>query len=91
MSTTARSPTPLEGFQGVTSFSLSKDRKQIAFVQQGDVWVASLSAHTRRRLTHMPEGLSASEPAFSPDGQYVAFNASRHQIDPMSRSRTTAA
>ena len=80
VSTATHRPMPLEGFRGVTSFSLSKDRKQIAFVQQGDVWVASLAAHTRRRLTHIPEGVAASEPSFSPDGQYVAFNAARHQM-----------
>lgn len=79
VSASARAPEPLAGFEGVSSFSLSSDRREIAFVQQGDVWVASLSAHTRRRLTHMPDGLDASEPVFSPDAAYVAFNAARHQ------------
>jgi dipeptidyl aminopeptidase/acylaminoacyl peptidase len=82
VSTSSRSSSPLEEFQGVSSFSLSKDKKQIAFVQQGEVWVASLAGHTRRRLTHMPEGLDASEPVFSPDGSYVAFSAERHQTVP---------
>lgn len=75
-------PEPMPGFQGVSSFSLSPDRKEIAFVQKGDVWVGSLSAGTRRRLTHMPEGLDASDPTFSPDDQYVAFNAARHESVP---------
>lgn len=78
----SRTPEPLPGFQGVSSFSLSQDRQTIAFVQKGDVWVASLRAGTRRRLTHMPEGLDASEPAFSPDGGFVAFNAARHESVP---------
>ncbi len=82
VSTTSAKPKPLEGFQGVTSFSLSPDKQQIAFIDQGDVWVESLSAKTRRRLTHMPEGLRATRPTFSPDQQYVAFDAARHESVP---------
>ncbi|HEY1985978.1 MAG TPA: prolyl oligopeptidase family serine peptidase [Terracidiphilus sp.] len=82
VSTASRTPAPMEGFQGVTTFSLSRDKKEIAFVQQGDIWVASLAGNTRRRLTHMPDGLDASQPVFSPDGSYVAFNAARHQSVP---------
>ncbi len=82
VSTSSPKPKPLEGFQGVTSFSLSADKQQIAFVQQDDIWVESLSAKTRRRLTHMPEGLRASRPTFSPDEKYVAFAAARHESVP---------
>jgi dipeptidyl aminopeptidase/acylaminoacyl peptidase len=82
VSTSSRAPEPFAGFQGVNSFSLSQDRQTIAFVQKGDVWVASLRAGTRRRLTHLPEGLDASEPTFSPDGGFVAFNAARHESVP---------
>ncbi len=73
VSTADPKPEPLPGFQGVSSFSLSADRKEVAFIQNNDVWVASLSAHTSRRLTHMPDGLHASEPSFSGDAQYVAL------------------
>src|ERR1700733_8144675 len=82
VSTSSSKPTPLAGFQGVSSFSLSADKHQIAFVSQGDVWVESLSAKTRRRLTHMPEGLRASQPSFSPDGNYIAFDAGRRESVP---------
>ena len=82
VSTAARNPEPMAGFQGVSSFSLSRDLQQITFVQKGDVWVASLRAGTRRRLTRMPEGLDPSEPAFSLDSQYVAFNAAHHESVP---------
>ena len=82
VSTSSSKPMPLAGFQGVTSFSLSADRRQIAFVQQDDIWVESLAAKTRRRLTHMPDGLRATQPLFSPDGNYVAFNAARHESVP---------
>ena len=82
VSTSSHEPQPLAGFEGVTSFSLSADKRQIAFVQNGDVWVDSLQGHTRRQLTHMPEGLVASEPTFSRDDSYVAFNAARHKSIP---------
>ena len=82
VSTTDQKPQPLDGFQGVSSFSLSADKKTIAFVQKDDVWVGSLAAHTRRRLTHMPEGLHASEPVFSGDSQYIAFDAARYESVP---------
>lgn len=75
-------PAPMPGMQGVSVFSLSRDRKQIAFSQNGDVWVQSLQGGTRRRLTHMPEGLSVSRVSFSPDGMYVAFDVARYESVP---------
>jgi dipeptidyl aminopeptidase/acylaminoacyl peptidase len=82
VSTSSPKPRPMEGFQGVGSFSLSVDRQTIAFVQAGEVWVESLKAKTRRRLTHIPEGLRISGISFSPDGKYVAFDAARHEQVP---------
>ena len=82
VSASDRKPEPLAGFQGVSSFALSADKKEIAYVQKDEIWVASLLAHTRRKLTHMPEGLHASEPSFSADSQYVAFNAARYESLP---------
>ena len=82
VSTSSQTPQPLPGFEGVTTFSLSFDRQQIAFVEKGDVWVASLKAHTRRRLTHIPQGLSITQLSFSPDMKYVAFEASHHETVP---------
>jgi len=82
VSTSSPTAQPLPGFEGVTTFSLSSDKQQIAFVEKGDVWVASLKAHTRRRLTHMPQGLNVAQLSFSPDMKYVAFEASRHETVP---------
>jgi dipeptidyl aminopeptidase/acylaminoacyl peptidase len=82
VSTSSPKPQPLAGFQGVTSFSLSPDKQEIAFVQKDDVWVESLKGKTRRQLTHMPEGLHASQPSFSLDSKYVAFDAGRHESVP---------
>jgi dipeptidyl aminopeptidase/acylaminoacyl peptidase len=80
--TSTQKPQPLAGFQGVTSFNLSPDKQEIAFVQKDDVWVESLKGKTRRRLTHIPEGLHISDLYFSPDAKYVAFNAARHESVP---------
>jgi dipeptidyl aminopeptidase/acylaminoacyl peptidase len=82
VSTSSSKPEPLAGFQGVSSFNLSPDKQEIAFVQKDDVWVESLKSKARRRLTHMPEGLHASQLSFSPDGKYIAFDAARHESVP---------
>jgi Tol biopolymer transport system component len=82
VSTASGKPQPMEGFQGVSVFCLSPDKGTIAFVQKGDIWVESLKARTRRRLTHMPEGLQAFGLSFSHDGNYVAFDADREEQTP---------
>ncbi len=79
VSTNGEKPQPLAGFEGVSSFSLSRDKQQIAFVRKGQVWIANLHAHTERLLTHLPVGLNANAPGFSPDARFVAFTASRSE------------
>jgi dipeptidyl aminopeptidase/acylaminoacyl peptidase len=69
-------PQRVPGFQGVGSFSLSNDLKQIAYVKAGQVWVGSLAANTQRQLTRFTDGSRIFGPTFSPDAQYVAFSAS---------------
>ncbi len=76
VSTASHKPARLPGFQGVTNFSLSTDRKQIAYIKAGQVWVGSLAGKTERQLTRITDGSRLSGPSFSPDGQYVSFNAS---------------
>lgn len=85
VSITSPKPARVPGFENTTSFSLSRDRQQIAFVRRGQVWVASLRAKTERQLTHLPADLRPSGPSFSADGQYVAFNASHNEdvADPL--------
>jgi Tol biopolymer transport system component/fermentation-respiration switch protein FrsA (DUF1100 family) len=75
VSITSPKPARVPGFENTTSFSLSRDRQQIAFVRHGQVWAASLRAKTERQLTHLPADLRPSGPSFSADGQYIAFNA----------------
>jgi dipeptidyl aminopeptidase/acylaminoacyl peptidase len=75
VSTTTRKPTRLADYQGVITFTLSNDLKEIAFVRAGEVWVGSLQARAQRQLTRFTDGSRLSTLSFSPDGQYVAFNA----------------
>jgi len=51
--------------------AISKDR--IAFVYDGDLWVANIDGKDVRRLTS-DEGIE-SNPEFSPDGRLIAFSA----------------
>ena len=48
-------------------------KANIAFVYAGDLWVADLDGRNVRRLTDR-SGLGV-QPAFSPDGALLAFNA----------------
>jgi dienelactone hydrolase len=79
VSTSGARPARMSGFEGTTSFSISRDRKQMVFVRKGQVWVTSLEAGTERQLTRLPAGLNPSNPSFSPDCNYVAFNAARSE------------
>ncbi len=76
VSPSTRKPSRLPGFQGVGSFSLSNDRKEIAYIKAGQVWVGNIAAHTERQLTRITDGSRLSGPTFSPDNQFVSFNAS---------------
>jgi dipeptidyl aminopeptidase/acylaminoacyl peptidase len=77
VSTSSSKPSRLQGFEGVTSFSLSRDKEEMAFVLKGQVWVASLKGKTERQLTRLPQGRNPAGPSFSPDKQYVAFSVSQ--------------
>jgi len=75
VSTTTRKPARVPDFQGVMSFSLSRDLTQIAYIKAGEVWVGSLAGKTQRQLTRISDGSRLAAPTFSPDDQYVAFSA----------------
>ena len=41
-------PARIPGFDGVATFTLSADRKEIGFVRRGQIWIQNLKAHTER-------------------------------------------
>jgi Tol biopolymer transport system component/dienelactone hydrolase len=76
VSTDIHKPARLAGYQGVSNFSLSDDKTEIAFVKSGEIWVGSLAGKTQRQLTRISDGSRLNSPAFSPNGQFVSFSAS---------------
>jgi dipeptidyl aminopeptidase/acylaminoacyl peptidase len=81
VSVTTRQPKRFEGLSDAASFTLSPDRRQIAFLRQGQIWIASLAAKTQRKLTNIPAPLSASVPVFSSDGRWLAFTAAHNSLE----------
>jgi tricorn protease len=55
---------------------ISADGKLVAFSYQGDIWVVETIGGTARQVTSHPAHDLA--PAFSPDGQWIAFSSNRH-------------
>jgi dipeptidyl aminopeptidase/acylaminoacyl peptidase len=74
-------PARVAGLADASGFSLSDNRKQIAFVRKGQVWIGSLDAKTQRQLTFLPPSLSASAPVISGDNRWVAFTASHSSLE----------
>jgi dipeptidyl aminopeptidase/acylaminoacyl peptidase len=75
VSTETPKPMRLAAYGAVTAFSLSKDKTQIAYVHLGQIWVGSLAGKTQRQLTRIADGSVLTNPTFSLDKNYVAFNA----------------
>lgn len=61
--------------RGADDISLSEDNKEIAFVQNGDVYVTALDYSTTRRITDTPE--QERNVSFSPDGSKLVYSAER--------------
>jgi dipeptidyl aminopeptidase/acylaminoacyl peptidase len=75
VSPSSRTPARVSGgLADAASFTLSPDRKQIAFVRGGQIWVASLDRKTARPVTAVGP-LTASSPVFSRDGLWIAFTS----------------
>ena len=74
-------PKRVEGLADAASFTLSPDRKQIAFLRQGQIWIGSVAAKTQRKLTSLAAPLSASAPVFSADGRWLAFTAAQTALE----------
>src|SRR4051812_11796286 len=63
------------GLADAGNFTLSGDRKAIAFTRGGQIWMASLDRKTQRPVTGLTP-MTASNPVFSRDGQWIAFVSS---------------
>src|SRR5579872_3933816 len=77
---TVSTPTPKParmagGLADAGNFALSPDRKEIAFTRGGQIWVASLAKKTQRPVTGLTP-MTATNPVFSRDGQWIAFHSS---------------
>lgn len=82
-SVSVTTPTPglFPGLSDAGSFTLSPDRRQMGFLSDGQIWLASVLAKNRRQLTHLGDQLTPSLPVFSSDGRWLAFTASRSGLE----------
>jgi len=60
------------GLGDAGNFTLSRDRKLIAFIRGGQLWAASLKDKTQRPVTGVAP-MTARNPVFSFDGEWLAF------------------
>lgn len=60
------------GLADAGNFTLSSDRKTIAFTRGGQIWLASLDKKTQRPVTGLTP-MTATNPVLSRDGQWIAF------------------
>jgi Tol biopolymer transport system component/C-terminal processing protease CtpA/Prc len=66
---------PVDVSGQVTSFDVSPDGSEIAFVARGEVFVASTEHGTTRRITNTPE--QERSVSFSPDGRSLLYASER--------------
>ena len=67
-------PTRVGGLADAGNFTLSRDRRFIAFTRGGQISVASLKDKTQRPVTGLAP-MTAANPVFSFDGQWLAFTS----------------
>jgi dipeptidyl aminopeptidase/acylaminoacyl peptidase len=79
VSTAARKPMRLAGFEGVAVFTMLHDRNQILYAQKGQIWVNTLDAKTARQISHLAPELRVSSLSASPDDLHVAFSAGKSE------------
>jgi dipeptidyl aminopeptidase/acylaminoacyl peptidase len=67
-------PAPVSALGDAAHFTLSDDRTLIAFTRAGQIWIASLDRKTQRPVTGL-QPMTASNPVFSRDSQWIAFTS----------------
>ena len=74
VSATAASPkpAPFGSMSDIGNYTLSNDKKQMAFVRNGQIVIASLEGKTQHQVTNLAP-MTVGGPVFSPDGQFIAF------------------
>lgn len=63
---------------GLSSVSVSKDEKQIAFIARGEVYVTTPDYATSKRITNTP--CSEATVSISPDGKTLVYDSERNGI-----------
>jgi dipeptidyl aminopeptidase/acylaminoacyl peptidase len=76
VNTTTRTPRHLPGFEGVSVFTMLHDKKQIVYVQKGQIWINTLDGKTGRQLTHLPADQRVGAISVSQDDLHLAFSVS---------------
>src|SRR5437016_7423034 len=76
VSPTAPTPRPQRypGLADAANFTLSRDKKFIAFTRGGQIWMAALATKVQRQVTNLGS-MTAGGAVFSPDGSSIAFTA----------------
>ena len=71
------------GLGDAGNFTLSRDRKLMAFTRGGQIWAASLQDKTQRPVTGLAP-MTVRNPVFSFDGEWIAFvtSGTGQQADP---------
>ena len=77
----ARKPARFPGVDADGGFALSRDRRQIVAVRQGQLMLSAVQDPAPARLTRLAEGLRAASPMFSRDNRYISFTVSRSSTE----------
>jgi dipeptidyl aminopeptidase/acylaminoacyl peptidase len=80
VSPSSRRPARITGLSDASDFTLAPDKKIIAFVRKGQIWIGTPATGSERELTFLTSG-TASVPVFSRDGKWLAFTSARTAID----------
>jgi dipeptidyl aminopeptidase/acylaminoacyl peptidase len=70
-------PARYPGLTDAASFTLSPDKKEMAFIRRGEIWLGNLSSKAQRQVTQLPDDMTAAGPSYSKDGKWLAFSATR--------------